>query len=151
MRNIMPSLFKTGLLSLSLLPLAAHAGDKVPPAMKIPVDSTTTPAATTDRAMEPAANADSTIRNKVHNGDRAVTADEASNDKSDVEITRKIRQSIVQDKTLSTNAQNVKIITVKGSVVLKGPVGNNEEKMKVEQTAADIAGKDKVVSEIEVK
>lgn len=141
----------SGLLVLSLLPAALHAADKVPPAMQIPVNSTTTPAATTDKNVTADPTADNTSRNSVHNGKNAVTADQQSSDKGDVEITRKIRQSIVKDKSLSTNAHNVKIITVKGSVVLKGPVASNDEKMKIEQTAATVAGKDKIVSEIEVQ
>ncbi|MBC7658909.1 MAG: BON domain-containing protein [Chitinophagaceae bacterium] len=119
--------------------------------MKIPVNSKSTPAETGDRNVTPDPSADNSSRNSVHNGKNAVTADQASNDKSDVEITRQIRQSIVKDKSLSTNAHNVKIVTVKGRVVLKGPVGTNDEKAKIEDTAASVAGKDKVVSEIEVK
>jgi len=119
--------------------------------MKVPVNSKTTPEATTGKAVESEAGADNTSRNTVHNGTEAVSADQQSNDAGDVEITRKIRQSLVKDKEMSTYGKNVKIITVKGSVVLKGPVNSNEEKMKIEQTAASVAGKDKVVSEIEVK
>ncbi len=151
MSTKMPYSIKTGLLCLALLPFSAFAGDKVPAAMKVPVNSNTTPAATTDQAVGNNADSDNTERNKVHNGKNAVSADEQSNDKSDVEITRKIRQSIVKDESMSTYAKNVKIITVKGSVVLKGPVHSNGEKLKIEEAAATVAGKDRVVSEIEVK
>lgn len=47
---------------------------------------------------------------------------------ADVETTRKIRSSIVDDKTLSTYAHNVKIVTLNGKVTLRGPVKNLEEK-----------------------
>jgi len=151
MSTKIPTLIASTFLSLAILPMAAHAKDKVPAAMKVPVDSTTTPTDTTDKRVEPSPHGDNSVRNKIHDGDTAVSAEEQSNDKGDVEITRKIRQGIVKDKSLSTNAHNVKIITVKGSVVLKGPVSNNDEKLKVEQTAAAVAGKEKVVSEIEVK
>lgn len=147
----LPTLLTSAFLSLAILPVAAHAKDKVPEAMKVPVDSTTTPTATTDKRVAPSPSGDNSVRNQIHDGETAVSADEQSNDKGDVEITRKIRQSIVKDKSLSTNAHNVKIITVKGSVVLKGPVASNDEKLKIEQTAATVAGKEKVVSEIEVK
>lgn len=141
----------SGLIACNLFTVNAFAGEKVPDAMKIPVNGSTTPAATTDKQVAPSASADNTSRNKVHDGKSAVSADQQSNDKSDVEITRKIRQAVVKDKSMSTSAQNVKIITAKGRVVLKGPVDSNEEKMKVEQAAAAVAGRDQIVSEIEVK
>lgn len=40
--------------------------------------------------------------------------------------TAKIRKAITADKTLSTYAHNVKIITLNGTVTLKGPVTSDE-------------------------
>jgi osmotically-inducible protein OsmY len=77
-----------------------------------------------------------------------ITAEQQSNDEADVEITRKIRQAVVKDDSLSFYAQNVKIITIDGLVTLKGPVRHASEKQKVEQIAESIAGKDQVLSEI---
>ncbi|HET9241142.1 MAG TPA: BON domain-containing protein [Oligoflexus sp.] len=79
-----------------------------------------------------------------------ITAEHQSNDEADVTITLKIRQAVVKDDDLSLYAQNVKIITVDGQVVLKGPVRSEQEKLKVERLAQEIAGKDSVRSEIEV-
>lgn len=79
-----------------------------------------------------------------------LTAEHQSNDEADVSITLKIRQAVVKDDELSIYAQNVKIITVDGLVVLKGPVRSEEEKLKVERLAQDIAGKDNVSSELDV-
>ena len=79
------------------------------------------------------------------------TADQQKENQPDREIARKIRQSIVQDKTLSTYAHNVKIITQDGMITLKGPVRSDEEKTAVEAKAAEIAGADKVTSQLEVK
>jgi osmotically-inducible protein OsmY len=79
-----------------------------------------------------------------------ITAEHQSNDEADVTITRRIRQAVVKDDALSLYAQNVKIITVDGLVLLKGPVRNDEEKIKVEHIAQDVAGKDQVTSEIVV-
>ncbi len=39
---------------------------------------------------------------------------------SDTKITQKIRQSLMKDKMLSSNAKNVQITTIKGNVTLKG-------------------------------
>jgi hypothetical protein len=79
-----------------------------------------------------------------------LNAEHQSNDEADVSITLKIRQAVVKDDELSLYAQNVKIITVDGQVVLKGPVRSEQEKLKVERLALEIAGKDNVSSEIDV-
>lgn len=91
---------------------------------------------------------------KVNERDRAKeepTADQAKNAGSDREIMQKIRKSIVSDKTLSSYAHNVKIISQDGKVTLKGPVRSEEEKRTVEQKAADVAGAGNVTSELTVK
>jgi osmotically-inducible protein OsmY len=103
-------------------------------------------------AADPSVNpdADNTKKNQIHNGTDALSADQQSNSASDVEVTRKIRRSLTSDKSLSTYAHNVKIITNNGVVVLKGPVKNRKEKDIVESQAAKVAGADKVRSELEI-
>jgi hyperosmotically inducible protein len=91
---------------------------------------------------------------KVNDRDRnkaESTADQQKENRPDREITRDIRRSIVQDKSLSTYAHNVKVISQNGMVTLKGPVRSEEEKTAIEAKAAEIAGKDKVTSQLEVK
>jgi len=68
--------------------------------------------------------------------------------KEDREMTQNIRQAIIDDKSLSTNAHNVKVITVRGMVTLKGPVRSEEEKRTIEEIAGQVAGRDKITSEI---
>jgi hyperosmotically inducible protein len=59
---------------------------------------------------------------------------------------------VVSDKSLSTDAHNIKIIAQGGNVTLKGPVKSEEEKQALESKAAEVAGgPDHVKSEIEVK
>jgi hyperosmotically inducible periplasmic protein len=65
-------------------------------------------------------------------------------------LTKRIRQSVIADKSLSTYAHNVKIVSVNGSVTLNGVVRTPDEKSAVEMKAADIAGKDKVTSQLKV-
>jgi osmotically-inducible protein OsmY len=65
-------------------------------------------------------------------------------------ITAKIRQAVVDDDALSTNAHNVKIITVNGVVTLRGPVDTPKEKTTVETLAKNVAGVTKVESQLEV-
>ena len=79
------------------------------------------------------------------------TADQQKENQPDRELARQIRRSIVQDKTLSSYAHNVKIIAQSGMVTLKGPVRSDEEKSAIEAKAAEIAGADKVTSQLEVK
>jgi hyperosmotically inducible periplasmic protein len=91
---------------------------------------------------------------KVNDRDRNTaepTADQQKENRPDRDITRDIRRSIVQDKSLSTYAHNVKIISQNGMVTLKGPVRSEEEKSAVEAKAAEIAGKDEVTSQLDVK
>ncbi len=93
---------------------------------------------------------DNSKMNAPVNGATQPTADQQPNATSDVEITRKIRRALTSDKSLSTYAQNVKIITQNGQVVLKGPVRSAKEKSTVESTATTVAGATKVNSELEV-
>ena len=81
----------------------------------------------------------------------AMTAGQQSNAKGDVELTRKIRRSVVEDDALSMMAHNVKIISVNGSVTLRGPVKTEQEKTVIASKAQAIAGADKVDNQLEVK
>ncbi len=79
------------------------------------------------------------------------TADQQQNNRSDRDITQQIRKAISEDKTFSTYAHNVKVITQNGQVTLKGPVRSDEEKRAIEAKAAAVAGDSKVTSELTVK
>lgn len=94
--------------------------------------------------------ADNTEINKRETSPEKITADQQSQTKMDREITQKIRQAVVDDKSLSIYAHNVKIITVDGMVTLKGPVRSEDEKRTIEEKAGQIVGKDKIKSEIEI-
>jgi osmotically-inducible protein OsmY len=69
---------------------------------------------------------------------------------SDLKLTQDIRRAITKDKSLSTYAHNVKIVTQNGNVTLRGPVRSAEEKASVEAKAAEVAGANRVKSELEV-
>jgi hyperosmotically inducible protein len=79
------------------------------------------------------------------------TADQQKESKSDRDIAQQIRQSIVKDKSLSTYAHNIKVISQSGTVTLKGPVKSAEEKNAIEAKAAGIVGQDKIINQLEVK
>ena len=57
----------------------------------------------------------------------------------------------MKDKSLSTYAHNVKIITQNGQVTLKGPVRSEDEKKTVETKAYEVAGENNVTSQLDIK
>ena len=94
--------------------------------------------------------ADNSARNARDATGEKVTPLDQSHAESDVELTRAIRKSLVDDATLGTNAQNVKVITVDGMVTLRGPVATAGELERVVAVANKAAGADRVVNELEV-
>lgn len=99
-------------------------------------------------AQEP----DNTKTNKQDREAGAPTADQQKNNVTDRDLTKKIRQSIVSDKTLSTYAHNVKIISQNGMVTLKGPVRSEDEKSAIEAKAVEVVGdKSKISNQMSVK
>ena len=69
----------------------------------------------------PAAFPQAPDNSKMNQGDgHAMTADNAKNNKSDREIMKEIRKSVVDDKSLSTYGHNVKIISEHGHVNTQG-------------------------------
>jgi hyperosmotically inducible protein len=107
-------------------------------------------------AQEPAGQnapppADNTKVNERDRSKTEPTADQQKENTSDRDITQKIRQAIIKDKTLSSYAHNVKIITRNGMVTLKGPVRSDEEKKSVEAKATAVAGENMVTSQLDVK
>jgi hyperosmotically inducible periplasmic protein len=91
---------------------------------------------------------DNSASNKAQNN----TADQQSEATSDRMLTRKIRQALIADKSLSTYGHNVKIIAKDGSVTLKGPVHSEEEKQSIASKTESIVGSpDKVTNQLTVK
>ena len=90
--------------------------------------------------------------NSAINQKQGNTADQQSEASSDRMLTKKIRQAIIADKSLSAYGHNVKIIAKDGSVTLKGPVKSEEEKQSIASKAESIVGSpDKVTNQLMVK
>jgi len=90
---------------------------------------------------------------KVNKRDRdkgSPTADQQKMNATDRELARKVRSSIMDDKSLSTYAHNIKIMARDGKVTLKGPVRSEEEKSAIEAKATEVAGAGNVINEIEI-
>jgi len=93
---------------------------------------------------------DNSGRNARDSDGDTLTPGDQGDSEADVALTQKIRQKVVADDSLSTLAQNVKIITVDGVVTLRGPVENGKEKERVAAVAEQIAGQGKVKDNLEV-
>ena len=108
-------------------------------AEKQPENSTPAPAA-----------ADNTARNERDSAGATATSVDQGQNEIDLAITAKIRQSVVDDKALSVNAENVKIITNSGTVTLRGPVKSEQEKSAIEAKAKQVAGVTRVDNQLEI-
>ena len=95
---------------------------------------------------------DNTSVNKRDRNPGEATADQQKMNATDRALTAKIRKSVVADKSLSTYAHNVKIISQNGTVTLKGPVHSDDEVTSIMAKASEVAGSpDKVVNQMSVK
>ena len=105
-------------------------------------------AAQTPKAQTPAP--DNTKVNKTDRNEGKATAAQQKENRSDLEITQKIRRAITSDKALSTYAKNIKVITQNGEVTLRGPVRSEDDKRAVEAKANEVVGAAHVKNEIQV-
>ncbi len=104
-----------------------------------------------DPAASVSTEADNTKRNSTEENKNTDTAEKQSNNKDDLALTQKIRQEVVKDGSLSMNAKNIKIIVRDGKVMLRGPVDSQQEKDLIATKAGQIAGKDKIDNQLELK
>src|SRR6201990_1036921 len=95
--------------------------------------------------------ADNTKQNSSEQNKNTETAEKQSNSKDDLALTQKIRQAVMKDGSLSMNAKTAKMIGQDGKITLKGPVDSQQEKDTIGTEAGEIAGKDKVDNQLEVK
>jgi hyperosmotically inducible protein len=94
---------------------------------------------------------DNTRVNKEDRSTAAPDADKAKNNLSDREVMAHIRRDVVKDKSLSTYAHNIKIVSNQRKVTLRGPVKSDQEKQTIEQYAKKYAGDDNVTNELTVR
>jgi hyperosmotically inducible periplasmic protein len=94
--------------------------------------------------------ADNSKSNKLDPSNTTSTADAQKDNTNDRTITQNIRKSLMSDKSLSTYAHNVKIVTVNGTVTLNGVVRSDQEKSAVESAAAAVVGQSRVVNDLKV-
>ena len=112
-----------GLLAVPLAGGAAHAGD--------------------------ADNSERNVRDR--NDDATLTPMDQGGSEQDRTITQQIRKAVVANDNLSTNAHNVKIITVDAVVTLRGPVKSAEEQATIVSLAQKTNGVKRVDNQLEVE
>ncbi len=64
-------------------------------------------------------------------GGKVTAVDQSKGSNADVERTRQIRERIVDDKTLSTQAHNITIVTMGQYVTLRGSVESSRERQVI--------------------
>jgi osmotically-inducible protein OsmY len=95
---------------------------------------------------------DNTAVNKRDQDTSTLTPVDQSENADDIRITAEIRRAVLDDKSLSTNAHNAKIITAKGGMVtLRGVVNSAAERDSLETKAKAVNGVMGVSNQLEVK
>lgn len=95
--------------------------------------------------------ADNSGKNVRDRSEKTLTPMDQGGSASDRELSATIRRAIVKDDTLSTNAHNVKIVTVDAVVTLRGPVKTAAEKAAVGAKAETAPGVKRVDNQLEVE
>jgi hyperosmotically inducible periplasmic protein len=104
------------------------------------------------QATDPKPKPDNTAVNKRDQNPGEATADQQKMNAADRALTARIRKAVIADKSLSTYAHNVKIISQNGTVTLKGPVQSDDEvKSIIAKATKGAGGADKVVNQMSVK
>jgi len=93
---------------------------------------------------------DNSKTNKRDRDKSSPTADRQKMNATDRDLAKRIRSAIVDDKSLSTYAHNIKIVAQDGKVTLKGPVRSEEEKSAIETKVTEVAGAGNVINQLEV-
>jgi len=104
----------------------------------------------TSTARGDSPSADNTGANVRDRDPAAITAADQSEKPGDIRITQTIRKALVDDDTMSINAQNIKVITIDSVVTLRGPVEDSKERDQIAAIASRTAGVNKVINQLEV-
>jgi osmotically-inducible protein OsmY len=94
--------------------------------------------------------ADNTAVNKRDQDHDTTTPMDQPNNKADIDVAASVRSAIVDDKSLSMKAHNVKLVASSGVVVLRGPVASADEKERVAKIARAVAGVNRVDNQLDI-
>lgn len=127
--------------TLALTCVSALAVERPPDGSKIPLAS----------QGKTSPSVDNTNINERDKGGATKTPQDQTNREQDRDLLAAVRRAIVGDKSLSSMAHNVKVVVEGGTVTLRGPVQNAEEKAKVESLAKQVKGITKTDNQLDVK
>jgi osmotically-inducible protein OsmY len=82
---------------------------------------------------------------------RAPVATDQSNEQADLELSRSVRDALVNAESLSMMGKNVVVVAADGKVTLSGEVETATEKDEVERIVRGVSGVTSVDNRIEVK
>ena len=108
-------------------------------------------AAATPAFAQDASKVDNSAINQRDRHAESTTPLDQPNDDENIRVAAAVRKAIVSDSSLSTMAQNVKLVANNGVVVLRGPVKNDVEKSRVEALAQGVTGVTKVENQLDTK
>lgn len=94
--------------------------------------------------------ADNTGKNERDQHVAALTPGAQGGSETDLTVTQRIRQGVVDSESLSVNGKNVKIVTMDGVVTLRGPVKSNQEKLHIAAIAQGVDGVKRVQNQLEI-
>lgn len=93
---------------------------------------------------------DNTAKNVRDREWNTKTPPDQSETEADRTITQKMRQEIMADENLSTNAKNIKIITINGVTTLRGPVASPKEIEIIVAKIRNVPGSVQIENQLEV-
>ncbi len=88
--------------------------------------------------------------NEQIEANKELNSQDQGSSEEDIRLTQKIRQDVIKQDVFSTEAKNIKIITIGGKVTLKGPVKSMDEKNRIQNIAVKRAGVENIINEITV-
>ena len=136
--------------SLAVLVSATYA--QAPPSAVPPSSASMTGAAeTSPPSSSSPAPVDNTKINKRDRNAASVTPTKQSDKREDLKIEAAVRRAVVRDKSLSSMAHNIKIVTRSGVVTLRGPVKTSQESDKIIALAQQTPGVVQVENQLDVK
>jgi len=132
-------------------PMSAPQRDRDAGATETSFNAPVKSAPSTKPYGDPARAPDNTRTNQRDRNGSTLTPLDQGNSPAEIKITATIRDQLVNDKALSFNAKNIKVITVGTKVTLRGVVKSESEKAAIENYSRKAAGVTEVDNQIEVK
>jgi hyperosmotically inducible protein len=99
----------------------------------------------------PSTAADNTRVNQQDRSGQTMTPTSQPNDRTDIILVAAVRRAVVNNKSLSDAARNIKIMAANGAVTLRGVVKNQDEKASVDTTVKGVSGVDSVDNELTIQ